>query len=95
MGGLSMNDIGHRDGAFFIERDGKHIAELTYRLQGEDAVIDHTFVDPDFRGGTFARDLVAAAVQWARKENRKLVPMCPYVRSVLAKTPEYADVSRP
>jgi predicted GNAT family acetyltransferase len=89
-----MNDIQHRDGTFFVEREGRHVAQLTYRLQGEDAVVDHTFVDPALRGGTLARELVAAAVQWARKDNRKLVAVCPYVRAVFAKTPEYADVRK-
>jgi predicted GNAT family acetyltransferase len=87
-----MDTIQHREGRFFAERDGRQVAELTYRMKGEDAVVDHTFVDPAARGGTLARDMVEAAVQWARRENRKIVAICPYVRSVFAKTPEYADV---
>jgi predicted GNAT family acetyltransferase len=89
-----MSDIRHEDGRFFIERDGERVAELTYRMDGGDAILDHTFVDPKLRGGTLARDLVDAAVQWARAEERKVVAMCPYVRKVFASTPAYADVSK-
>ena len=89
-----MSEVRHGDGSFFVERDGKRVAELTYRIEGADAVVDHTFVDPSARGGTLARDLVEAAVQWAREENRKIVPVCPYVRGVFAKTPAYADVAK-
>lgn len=89
-----MSEIRHEDGSFSIQRDGRRVAELTYRLQGSDALIDHTFVDPSARGGTLARDLIEAAVQWARAENRKIVAVCPYVRSVFAKTPAYADVAK-
>lgn len=82
---------GHR-GAFFIERDGRRIAELTYSLGDGAAIVDHTWVDPALRGGNFARRLVDAVVQWARGEGIRLVPTCSYVRVVLARTPEYADV---
>ena len=34
------------------------------------------------------------AVEWARKENVKLLPLCPYAKSVFDKTPEFADVRR-
>ena len=93
-----MHDIRHeggeRQGAFFIEREGKRVAELTYRMMGADAMVDHTWVDPDVRGGGEAKSLVAAVVGWARQEHLKLVPACSYVRSVFDKTPEYGDVRK-
>jgi predicted GNAT family acetyltransferase len=81
-----------RRGAFFIERDGRRVAELTYSLDDGAAVVDHTWVDPALRGGSFARRLVDAVVQWARAGRIRLVPTCSYVRVVIARTPEYADV---
>ncbi len=88
------HESGERHGAFFIERDGRRVAELTYRMMGADAMVDHTWVDPKLRGGGEARSLVAAAVQWARQERMKLVPVCSYVRIVFDRTPGYADVRR-
>jgi predicted GNAT family acetyltransferase len=85
------SESGHR-GVFFLERDGRRVAELTYRLSGEKALVDHTYVDPPLRGGTIAPSLVEAAVRWARAENRKIVPLCSYVRSVFARTRAYDDV---
>jgi uncharacterized protein len=87
-------NVQHEDGLFFIERDGKHIGELTYRMSGNDMVVNHTFVDPSLRGGTLGRDLVAAAVQWARAQNHKVVPACSYVQSVFVATREYDDVRK-
>jgi len=81
-----------RRGAFFIERDGRRIAELTYSLDDGAAVVDHTWVDPALRGGNFARRLVDAVVQWARAGKIRLVPTCSYVRVVIARTPDYADM---
>jgi predicted GNAT family acetyltransferase len=88
--------IHHEDdgahGAFFIERDGKRVAELTYSMSGNAAVVGHTWVEPRLRGGKLAPSLVEAAVVWAREGNRKIVPACSYVRSVFARTPRYNDV---
>jgi predicted GNAT family acetyltransferase len=35
---------------------------------------------------------VAAAVDWAREEDVKLLPLCPFARSVFDKTPQFSDV---
>ncbi len=80
-------------GAFFLERDGKRTAEVTYRLSGaHDMIVDHSWVDPGLRGAGLARPLIAAAVEWARAHDRRITPDCPYVRSVCEGTPEFADV---
>ena len=79
-------------GAFFIERNGQRLAEMTYSVGGVIAIIDHTDVDDALRGtGTGAR-LVKAAVEWAREGNMQLMPLCPFAKSVFEKTPDYADV---
>jgi hypothetical protein len=82
---------GHR-GAFVIERDGKRLAEMTYTVAGSRVIIDHTTVDDALRGSGAGRQLVEAAVQWARAEDTKLLPLCPFAKSVFDKTPEYRDV---
>jgi predicted GNAT family acetyltransferase len=49
-------------------------------------------VDDALRGTGAGKKLVAAAVDWARDENQRLMPLCPFARSVFDKTPEFADV---
>jgi predicted GNAT family acetyltransferase len=82
---------GHK-GAFVMNRDGKRLAEMTYSMAGDKAIVDHTTVDDALRGTGAGKKLVEAAVQWARAENRKILPLCPFARSVFDKTPAYADV---
>jgi predicted GNAT family acetyltransferase len=82
---------GHK-GSFLVEKDGKRLAELTYTVAGARVILDHTTVDDALRGTGAGRQLVAAAVEWARAGNRKLMPLCPFARSVFEKTPEYRDV---
>jgi len=82
---------GHR-GAFFVERDGRRLAQLSYTVAGSRVILDHTEVDDALRGTGTGRKLVAAAVDWAREEDVQLMPLCPFARSVFDKTPEFGDV---
>ena len=82
---------GHR-GAFFLERDGERLAQMTYTVAGSRVIIDHTDVDDRLRGTGTGRKLVEAAVEWARKEKTQLMPLCPFAKSVFDKTPAYGDV---
>jgi uncharacterized protein len=82
---------GHR-GAFVWMQDGKRLAEMTYTVAGTRVIIDHTQMDDALRGMGAGKKLVHAAVEWARAENQRLLPLCPFARSVFDKTPEYSDV---
>ncbi|MCD6041433.1 MAG: N-acetyltransferase [Burkholderiales bacterium] len=88
---LKHERSGHR-GAFVWEQDGKRLAEMTYTVAGSRVIIDHTRVDDSLRGKGIGGKLVRAAVDWARKENVRLLPLCPYAKSVFDKTPDYSDV---
>ena len=93
------DEVRHRSldgihGVFFIQHDdGKRVAELAYTLAGANAIVNHTYVAPELRGGALAHRLVDAVTDWARREHHGIVPMCSYVRSVFDRSPEkYADV---
>ena len=79
-------------GEFVMERDGVRVGELTYSLAGSRMTILHTEVAPSMRGSGAARELLDAAMQWARTENLKVASRCSYASAVLARTPAYADV---
>jgi uncharacterized protein len=80
-------------GAWMVERDGKRLAEMTYSAAGSDKIIiDHTTVDDVLRGTGTGGKLVAAAVEWARANGKKILPLCPFAKSVFDKTPDYRDV---
>ena len=81
----------HR-GAFVMECGGKRLAEMTYTVAGSRVIIDHTTVDDALRGTGAGGKLVEAAVQWARAEKVKILPLCPFAKSVFDKTPQYSDV---
>ena len=83
---------GHR-GAFTFEVDGKRQAEMTYSIAGDKTIIvEHTDVDASLRGTGAGKKLLVALVDWARAEQKKVIPLCPFAKSVFEKTPEFNDV---
>ena len=62
------------------------------RFVTEQMVINHTQVFDGYEGQGIARQLVMAAVDFARKEGRKIIPVCSYAKAVLTRTDEYQDV---
>jgi uncharacterized protein len=88
---IEHEQTGHR-GAFFVEEEGRRLAQLSYTVAGTKVILDHTEVDDALRGTGTGRKLVAAAVDWAREENVRLLPLCPFAKSVFDKTPDFSDV---
>ena len=70
-----------------IEADG-----ASKRFATEQMVINHTQVFDGYEGQGIARQMVMAAVDFARKEGRKIMPVCSYAKAVLTRTDEYHDV---
>jgi predicted GNAT family acetyltransferase len=81
-------------GAFYIEdEDGEWIAEMTYRKEGtRKIVIDHTEVDEKLEGKGIGKQLVKAAVKYARAKNLLIKPVCSFAKEVLESSDEYEDV---
>ena len=90
-------EIKHNDdsakGLFYIEIEGKIVAKMTYVYAGEKLfIIDHTEVGPELKGKGAGKKLLEQAVLFARKNDLKILPLCPFAKSVFDKTPEYGDV---
>lgn len=87
------HEEGAGGGAFFLARDGRRIAEMTYRQLGPGRIlIDHTEVDVVLRGRGVARQLLDAAVSWARRQGIKISASCSYAAVQLARDASLADV---
>jgi uncharacterized protein len=90
-------DIEHRDtgtkGAFLVESNGRQLAEMTYVWVGKERIIiDHTEVSDELRGQGVGKQLVAAAVDFARERSISILPLCPFAKSVFGQVPEFRDV---
>lgn len=70
-----------------------HEAEMTYSRAGETRIIiDHTGVPKDLAGMGVGKALVFAAVEDARKEGFKIIPLCPFAKAQLEKNTDWQDV---
>jgi len=82
-----------RKGFFFITIDGDLEARMNFFFDDDNIMnIRHTEVNPGNEGRGFGRRMVARAVELAREENFQIIALCPFAKSVFAKTPEFDDV---
>lgn len=88
---LKLNDIGR--GAFVIEKDGERVAEMEVGIQNGNLTVYHTEVSEALKGQGVAKKLLASMVAYARENNLKVIPLCPYVHAQFKRDREkYADV---
>lgn len=80
--------------SFYIgESPDNMVAEITFSPVDERRItIDHTFVSESLRGDGIGRQLVNKVAEWARHENRKIIPKCPYAKKIMSQSDEYRDV---
>ena len=82
-----------KHGKFYIEVNGDELAQMTFTWAGPDKfIIDHTEVDTKLRGQGAGDQLVISAVEFARKNKKKILPLCTFAHSVFKKRPELKDV---
>lgn len=91
---IQREDNGKK-GSFFIEEAGKRLAEMVYVWAGEKTfIVEHTEVDESLEGKGIGKQLVAHAVEFARAKELKLIPLCPFTKGVIDRTPAFQDVLR-
>ena len=66
---------------------------MTYTWAGETKIIiDHTEVNPAFRGKNVGKKLLMEVVNFARTKKIKILPLCPFAKAMFEKTAEIRDV---
>lgn len=80
---------------FVLRVDGERLGSLDYTLPDATVMrIEYVEVAPELRGSGMGRQLVAAAVDWARESGRKVVPICGYARAVITRDPAMSALLR-
>ena len=80
-------------GEFVIKHEESVIAKMTYtRVGNTRIIIDHTEVNEAHKEKGLGRAIVEAGVEWARQNEVKVIPLCPFAKSIINKTPELQDV---
>lgn len=80
-------------GTFFIEDDGEVQAEITYSKAGDtQIIIDHTKVSDALSGQGVGKELVEHAVNFARENDLKVIPLCPFAKTIIERDELLQDV---
>ena len=81
-------------GVFYYEVNNERQAVMTYSRSGVDKfIIDHTEVDASLKGQGVGYAMVEKAVEYARANNQKILPLCPFAQAVFKKKYDtYKDV---
>ncbi|MBS4035309.1 MAG: N-acetyltransferase [Ignavibacterium sp.] len=79
---------------FFGAFDGdKEAGRMSYTFVGETKIIiDHTEVGGLYKGQNIGKRILMEVVFFARENNIKIIPLCPFAKSVFDKTEEIRDV---
>lgn len=78
---------------FYIGEDESNaLAKITFIYKENDLVIEHTIVSDALKGQGVARSLVEAVVDFAKKENIKIIPVCDYAKKVLIQDETFRDI---
>lgn len=79
-------------GMFFAEMEGAK-AKLDYVRTGDVIDMTYVFVPPQFRGRGMGARLTKAAFEYAKAENCRVIPTCPFIRhDFLGRFPQYRDI---
>jgi predicted GNAT family acetyltransferase len=88
---LKVNAALHR---LELETEGS-IAFIEYKLTRDTLFLIHTEVPPALKGKGAASAIVQKALQYAKDNNYKIVPICPFVQSYLKRHKEWNDIVAP
>ncbi len=81
------------NGAFYLLGNEGMDGQIDYTAVTDGVIaITHTEVNPEYRNEGYAQKLVDAVVDYARKNNLKIIPICPYAKAVMNRDPGYNDV---
>jgi uncharacterized protein len=80
-------------GAFYIVDGEERIGEMLLSVSGKDITVYHTEVVTEAEGKGLAIQMLNEMVAYARRNNLKVIALCPYVHAQFTRQPnEYTDI---
>lgn len=83
---MALNYLEDHERFYVCDANNKQIAEMTFTRVGQNkATINHTYIDPEYRGKGIADKLLNLVVTKLQQEQREIIPICSYVAKKLMK----------
>lgn len=88
---LKLNESGR--GAFVLEQHGERLAEMEIGIRDGNLTVYHTEVGEALKGQGIGNKLLTEMVRYAREQNLKVIPLCPFVHGQFKRHPDqYEDI---
>lgn len=82
-----------KKGAFKAIQNSIEAGVMSYTWAGDDKfIIDSTHVDEAFGGQGVGKKLLQKVIEFAREQQVKIIPLCPFAKAAFDKDPSLADV---
>lgn len=81
--------INHKEGKQFQFKLEKGIAKIEYILAQEKIYLTHTEVPTAFEGKGIGSSLIKQTLEYIKKQDLTLVPLCPFVAMYIKRHPEW------
>ena len=90
---VQLNLKKNGSGYFYIMEGEVKVAEMNIDVSGNELTVYHTEVLPKADGKGLAKEMLTSMVEYARKNNLKVIALCPYVHAQFLRHPdEYNDI---
>jgi predicted GNAT family acetyltransferase len=86
---VTHNETNH---TFEVWIDGQ-LSKLDYIQDAKNFVIAHVGVYPEHRGQGIAAKIVEAALQYARENSLRVIPMCSYAAAYIRRNPQHLELT--
>lgn len=83
-------------GRLVAKTGDQEMGEMTYSLanDGQLMIVDHTGVGESYKGQGVGQKLFFELIKMARSEAKKVMPLCPFTRSMFERHTDMWDVLR-
>lgn len=88
-----MINIKKGEKGFYVgDNEEEALAKMELVYNGDELIIEHTFVSEQLRGQNVARQLLYKVVCFAREKDKKIIPICTFAKDEINKNDDYKDV---
>ena len=88
---LKLDD--KQQGGFYIMDGEEQLGEMAIGISDKTLTVFHTEVSPEAEGKGLAKMMLEAMVAYAREQQMKVVPLCPFVHAQFKRNPDkYKDL---
>ncbi len=91
----AQTTVSAQEGKYTIAVEGETVGFADFADRDGERIFYHTVIEPAFGGRGLATILIEHALDAARADGKRVVPVCSMVATVIDKHPEYADLTDP